>query len=454
MGTVGLSFGSATSGAGFDVNSTVTSILAVQQGIETPWKNQLSQMTAQDSALSTLGSDLSTLSTSLGALTAFDGVMYQKDGSSSDTSVVALSAANSNATAGSHAVTVSQLARTPSVYTSAVSANDTLSGSLTIQVGSGSAQTITVGSSNNTLSTLAQSINAANLGVTASLVADNSGTRLSITSNTSGTAGQITVGGSLTDATTSAAMTTQVGQPGQDAMFSVDGVSLTSGSNVVSTAIPGVTFQLLSTSSAPVQVAIATSNNSIESAMSSFVTAYNAVVTAMKGQEGKDASGNAEPLYGSPVLAQMQMSMSSALMSGAASGAISSIAQLGLSVNQDGTLSLSASTLDSALNQHFNDVLGFLQNSGSFGQNFATALNGLSATNTNGALYLVEQQNQTAEASLNQNISDEEARLATQKTTLTTELSRANQILQAIPSQLNQVNEMYSAITGYNSSHG
>jgi flagellar hook-associated protein 2 len=40
--------------------------------------------------------------------------------------------------------------------------------------------------------------------------------------------------------------------------------------------------------------------------------------------------------------------------------------------------------------------------------------------------------------------------LATQKTQLTDELNTANEILQSIPSQLNEVNEMYSAITGYN----
>jgi flagellar hook-associated protein 2 len=32
---------------------------------------------------------------------------------------------------------------------------------------------------------------------------------------------------------------------------------------------------------------------------------------------------------------------------------------------------------------------------------------------------------------------------------LTAELNLANQILQAIPQMINQVNEMYSAITGY-----
>ena len=56
------------------------------------------------------------------------------------------------------------------------------------------------------------------------------------------------------------------------------------------------------------------------------------------------------------------------------------------------------------------------------------------------------------EASLNENITNENAVLAAQKTSLTDELNTANQVLQSIPSQLNEVNEMYSAITGYNSS--
>ena len=52
-------------------------------------------------------------------------------------------------------------------------------------------------------------------------------------------------------------------------------------------------------------------------------------------------------------------------------------------------------------------------------------------------------------SALNTDITNENAVLATQKTQLTDELNTANEILQSIPSQLNEVNEMYSAITGY-----
>jgi len=59
MGTVGLSFGSPTSGAGFDVSSTVASIVSNLQNVETPWKSELTSLQAQDTAISSLGSLLS-----------------------------------------------------------------------------------------------------------------------------------------------------------------------------------------------------------------------------------------------------------------------------------------------------------------------------------------------------------------------------------------------------------
>ena len=77
MGTVGLNFGAATSGQGFDVASTVTQIQASEQAIETPWKTQLTALQAQDAIFTSLGSDLSTLTTSLQALTDFEGAFAE-----------------------------------------------------------------------------------------------------------------------------------------------------------------------------------------------------------------------------------------------------------------------------------------------------------------------------------------------------------------------------------------
>jgi flagellar hook-associated protein 2 len=159
------------------------------------------------------------------------------------------------------------------------------------------------------------------------------------------------VSGNLTDETTGAAVGTQVGQTGQNAKLTVDGIDIESTSNVVTTAIPGVSFQLLAKSSSPVQVQIVNASSDISTAVNSFVTAYNAVVSDIATQQGKDSTGAAEPLSGNPTLALIQSSLSQALLGGAASGSISGLSQLGINIGQDGKLSYSSSTL-LKFNQH------------------------------------------------------------------------------------------------------
>jgi flagellar hook-associated protein 2 len=449
MGTVGLSFGSATSGQGFDVATTVTQILASEKAIETPWNNQLAALKAQDAVLTSLGTDLSALSTSLLALTDFQGVFAAKLGSSSNTNVLDLTSASATAVTGSHAIEITQLAQTSSNASTAVSAaNNTLSGTLTIQ---GHTFNVDSADNNNTLSSLSAAINAAAIGVTASVITDSSGSRLSIVSGTSGAAGQLTISASLTDASSNpVTFPSTSGQVGQDAKLTVDGVSVTNSSNTVTTVIPGITFQLLALSTAPVQVQITDDTTSIGTAISSFVSAYNKVIGDINTQELSSAGGSPPPLLGSPVLAQLQGGLTGSLFTGAASGSISYITQLGISMNNDGTLTLNGDTLNSALNSHLADVTGFLQNSASFGQKMSTTLNNLGTQAPNGSIYLAQQQNAAQETALNTDISNEETLLAAQSTQLTNQLNAANQILQSIPSQLSQVNEIYSAITGYN----
>lgn len=556
MSTVGLSFGSPLSGQGFDVTSTVNQIMANMEAVETPWRNQLADLQSQDSALTSLGSDLSSLSTALQSLTDFQGVLAGKQGSSSDTSILQLTSSSTSAVAGSHTIVVNSLAQTSSYYTSSISSSDTLSGSLTLQVGSGTSQTITIDSTDNTLSSLANAINSGSYGVTASVLTDSSGSRLELVSNTSGSGGDITMGGSLTDATTSTAMSFTQAQAGADAQMTVDGIALTSSSNTVTNALPGVTFQLLSASpGTQVQVQITNDNTQVETAVNNLVTAYNKVVNDLNTQEQNNAAGNAPPLFGSPTISTLQQDLAGALnfaqpanaigttgtigstdtvsgslsisvgggtaqtvnvnssnptlqgmadainaaglgvtasvitsgsdatlslvnSTGGSSGSIAvtsgltdtttgnavafgssqtnsvtSFMQLGISMNNDGTLTLNSDTLDSLLNSNYQDVVNFLQPSGtytSFGSNLTSVLNNLGSDTSQGVISLALKENQTVEQQLNTDITNENTIINQQKTTLTAELNQANQILQSIPEQLTQVNEMYAAITGYN----
>jgi flagellar hook-associated protein 2 len=446
MGTVGLSFGSATSGTGFDVTDTVTSILAIQQATETPLKTQLTALQAQDTVFTTLGTDLATLSTSLQALTDATGTFAEKQGSSSDTNVLTLTSADSTAVAGSHTVIVNSLAATASKVSDSVSsASDTLTGSITIN---GQAVSVAAGTA-QTLTNLSAAINLANIGVTSRVITDANGSRLSLTSDTSGAAGSVTVTSTLADNGTAIGFTH--GQAGANASLSVDGIDIASASNTVTGAIPGVTFQLLSSPGTSVQIQVTNDNTAIEAAFTSLTTAYNAVIKDINAQEQNNATtGAAEPLYGDPTLSLIQTQLQAALFGGAASGSIKNLAQLGISVANDGTLSVDTSALDTALNANFSDITGFLQNSGSFGQSFSKVLNSLGNASSSGAVSLALSQNSAQETAINASITTKDAAIAAEKVTLTAELNTANQELQAIPQQIDEINQIYSAVTGYN----
>lgn len=555
MGTVGLSFGSPTSGAGFDVSSTVSAIVANLENVETPWKNQLSSLESQDTALSNLGTLFSNLSNDISSLTDFTGVMSLKEGSSSDNDVLELTSASSSAATGTYSVEVTSLATTANGYLDPVAdASDSLTGSITVN-----GTTINVpasGSGNDNLQGLANAITSANIGVTATLLTDANGSRLSITSNTTGAAGSLSVTSSVTDSTTNTALNYNSElSTGANAQLTVNGVSLESASNTVTGLIPGVTFQLLGTTAtgSEVQVVIANDNTDVESTITQFVTDYNSLVSAMNAQESKDASGNAEPLYGSPTLSLLQQQLLSAInfqnpsgyldavssaddtltgnltittgtgsdatsttidvpatgsgndnLAGLAaainsssagvtanivnngsgpqlvlvpdiegtalsvsssvtdtttsttlnynntSGGVSALTDLGVSMNNDGTISLDETSLDSVLNSDYSGVLAFFQNANSWGITFSTILNNAGTSNPTGMLALAEKSNSSIESTLNTEISREETLISTQQTSLTAELNSANEILQELPTQLQGVNEMYSAISGYN----
>jgi flagellar hook-associated protein 2 len=95
-------------------------------------------------------------------------------------------------------------------------------------------------------------------------------------------------------------------------------------------------------------------------------------------------------------------------------------------------------------------VVGFFQNANSWGQTFNTLLTNAGTGSAKGILSLALNSNSNIESTLNAEISREDSLISAQQKSLTAELNAANQIMQAIPNMLNQVDELYSAITGYN----
>jgi flagellar hook-associated protein 2 len=176
-------------------------------------------------------------------------------------------------------------------------------------------------------------INSADIGVKATI----SGDSLSL-SSTAGSALQITSSvadqsssGSLSFTNASLGYTNNV--TGADGTIVVDGNTELISSNTVTNMIPGVTFQVLATttSDSPVQVVIGNYTSGVETAMEAFVSDYNSLLSAMNVQESKDASGNAEPLYGSPTLSLLQQDILGGINASNPNGYLDSISANGLS---------------------------------------------------------------------------------------------------------------------------
>jgi flagellar hook-associated protein 2 len=131
---------------------------------------------------------------------------------------------------------------------------------------------------------------------------------------------------------------------------------------------------------------------------------------------------------------------------------LGSLTSLGISVNNDGSLTLDTTALDSLLNTDYSGVVSFFQDANSWGQNFSTTLENAGTSQGTGVLAMASSANSTVESTLNAQISREQSLISAQQTSLTNELNSANEIMQQLPSQLQGVNELYSAITGYNQS--
>src|SRR6185437_14112988 len=256
----------------------------------------------------------------------------------SSNSAVATATADATANAGTHSLVVSNLASTSSQYSNTLADGNTAfgTGSFQVQVGAGTATPITVDSTNDTLSTLAASINSQNLGVSASVITDASGSRLSLVSGTSGAPGQITISNNTTGLTFSQAVA------GVNANFTLDGVALSSTSNTATGVLPGVTLNLQATT-----------------AIQNFVSAYNTVIQSLNTQFTYNPNTQSTgPLGSDSVVMQLQQSLlGDAAFSVSGNSGITNLAAIGISMNEDGTLSVDSSTLNATMNSNYGAVL-------------------------------------------------------------------------------------------------
>jgi flagellar hook-associated protein 2 len=452
-GTELIAGASYTNGDGINVSQTVSAILAADAAPETAWQNNETTLTNQETELGNLRSEISSLQSSFQSLSDPTGVFGTLEASSSDPSTVNATASNSAAT-GTHTVVVTSLATTGESYSSDLaSASSTFAaGNLVFTLGTGKAQTIaipadTTTGDTTTLTDAAAYINQQNLGITATVVTDSSGARLALTSTASGAAGSVAV-------QSAPGGLTFTNVPGTDASLTVDGVPIDSSTNQVSTAIQGVTLSLTgTTSSSGVSVQIGADTSDIESSLSSFVSAYNTVVTDLNNQfqyNGGVAAGGSTSsssstsgvLEDDPTarLIQQQLLSSISETGGSSTSTVNSLADLGITMNDDGTLTLDSSTLQTALTNNYSDVSNFFQSTdaSTFGGNFTDMMTNLTDT-TDSPIVLDISGAKSNYTQDQDNISTLQAQLATLQTTLTNQYSAMNVTLQMYPTTMDEI---------------
>lgn len=389
-------------GSGLDVNSLVTQLMTVERAPVTLLDKKEASYQAKLSSYGTLKSSLASLQTAAKALSTPDKFSPMKASVADATTLSA--SANTTAVAGSYDVEVQSLAQSQKLMMSAPGGTDGYAatstvvgeGTITINFGTYSAavpptfttnpdklvaKTIAIGSGNNTLAGIRDAINAANAGVSASIINDGStnGYHLSLTSTDSGARNAMQIGvtgatgdlGQLNyDPSSVGASKLSENVIAKDAVIIVDNVTVTKQSNTITDAIQGVTLNLSKTmpTGTTTKITLTRDTSNVKSAVESFVKAYNDTNKAIKDATAYDAAtGKGAVLTGDSTVRSIQTQlrgMFAAPVSGAPSG-LTMLSDVGISFQKDGSLAIDSSKFGTAVADPTKDLGKLFTSTGS-----------------------------------------------------------------------------------------
>ncbi len=361
-------------GSGLDINSLVSQLVSAESKPLNLLKAQEKKVNAKISAYGQLGAAFATLQNSLKGLSA-TGLGAVAASAPAGSGVTA--SAGSGAVPGNYTLLVSQLAQ-PHKLVSPGQASASVSlgaGTLSMAVAGGAA--VALAPASNSLNDLRDAINAAGLAVSASIVSDGSasGQRLVISGKDSGATSTIALTGTgalaafsydpaapLTfayDGGGNAPAVMSQTQAAQDALLTIDGMKISSPTNAISGAIGGITLKLTQASGTPVAVGVERDAAAAKTAVNSFVKAWNELKSLVGNQTAwNDATRTGAVLHGdsSPrsALSQLRAAMTGSV---AGAGSYTVLSDLGISFQKDGTLAVSDSKLQTAIDNHPADLL-------------------------------------------------------------------------------------------------
>ncbi|MET0239007.1 MAG: flagellar filament capping protein FliD [Sphingobium sp.] len=362
---------------GINVSELVTNLVAASKTPkQTSINALLSTNASRISALASAKSSLTTFSTALTELLKSSDYSGQPASSNDTIASVSIPAGATGTPAGLPAqLEVTRLATAQVVKSATIATTSSAAvagtGTLTLTVGSGTdAKTydIALTSPKNTLTDLATAINDQKSGVTASVVTDSSGTRIVMKGDTGATKG-FTLGASTTsgavapdtllsrftfdgDATNTANPMTRT-QEALNAQISIDGVAMEFGTNVVDTAIPNLRIDLNSASPGT-SVTLATNQpvSTMSDLVQDFVSTYNTMKTALNLSTRSSANTPGLLSNDSGVRDMSNQLAKLTSMQLSATGPYKTLADIGVSTNRDGTLTVDTTRLSKVLSEN------------------------------------------------------------------------------------------------------
>ncbi len=386
-------------GGNVDVNALIkASVDAVKLPITKT--NGLTQQAAVTNAkVSTFGQFKSLVSTladaasKLTSVTGWNGVAA----TSSKTEAVTVTAVG-GAAATSFNVQVQNLAKAQSSTSAAIAPAKSAvgAGALTLTTGTwgGTPMDFTAGSeaavsidvtATDTLADIASKINGSKAGVTATVLTDTSGERLMLRSKTTGeSAGyQLSVAdadGNNADASGLSRLLSGTTEYAKNANATVNGVAVTSGTNVFADSVAGVTFTAVKETAEDVAITVTKDNSAVKKNVEDFIAAYNAVNQALNESTKYDKETNtAGLLQGDTAAVTLQNTLRLALQSVTSSGAFRSLSDIGVvsegglgNLSPTGNLTLDATKFNKAM-ENPDEVKAFFRgtDSGSIEDGFA-----------------------------------------------------------------------------------
>ncbi|HEY3253981.1 MAG TPA: flagellar filament capping protein FliD, partial [Polyangiaceae bacterium] len=406
------------------------------------------KQTSTNSAISTLSdisSSLGSLQSAVDALSTAGGVGSFAGTSSS--SAIAISVAG-NAQPGAYSMNVTQLAKAQRTYSGTYAAANTAvgqSGTLSIQVGTGTAASINI-AGGDTLDQIASKINSAGARVSASVFYDGSNYRLQISGLDTGKDNALTFTQSGLDLGLNLAANTV--QKAQNSIVNIDGFDVQRSTNQVVGAIQGVTLALTATTSAPVDVTVAADSQSLATKIQSIVTAYNSVLSKINTAAGKGTTkaANSE-LASDSTLRGISNRLSSALQTLTGSGKYNSLGSVGLSLQRDGTLALDQTKLKAAVTADPSAVTAlFAGTSGNTGV-MASLSSAIKVYNQTGTGLLTQHQTdlQNRVKTMTDSVNREQDRLDRYQTLLQKQFSAMDTNVTSNNSDMSYLSKLYSS---------